>query len=175
MVGEKPKWYPPWGAEGPYFEDFEVGMKIKSWPGRTFTITDNLMWLAYTGDCTPLYIDEEYAKHTEYGRVIIHPIIVLSSIVAMSVKDTSQNSVAFLGAEYQRIYRPLYPGDTLYVEAEVVLKRESKSRPEAGIITWIHRGYNQRGELVAEVKRTNLMYRRGYSPWREYLKRVGKI
>jgi len=171
---EKPSWYPPWGVEGPYYEDFKVGMKIKSWPGKTFTMADNLLWIAVTGDCTPLYSDEEYAKHTEYGRCIIHPQIVLNGIIALAVKDSSQNSVAFLGAEYQKLYKPVYPGDTIYIETEVVNMRESRSRPYAGIVTWIHRAYNQRGELVAEVKRTNMVYKKGHSPWKEYLKKAGK-
>lgn len=173
-MDERPPYYPPWDGEGPYFEDFEVGMRVRSWPGRTFTELDNYLWLAFTGDCTPLYIDHEYAKVAEYGRVVIHPLIVLNAILAMGIKDTSQNTLAFLHAEYMRLYRPLYPGETLYVEVEVVDKRESRSRPNAGIVTWIHRGYNQDGELIGEVKRTNLVYKRQDSPWREYLRRVGR-
>lgn len=164
---------PTWGEEGPYYEDFEVGMKIRSWPGRTVTEYDNILWLSFTGDSTPLYIDHEYASRTVYGRPIIHPVLVLNLILAISTRDTSINSVAFLGAEYMRIYRPVYPGDTIYVESEVVAKRESRSRPEAGIITWIHRGYNQRDELVAEIKRSNLVYKKEYSPWRKFLASLG--
>ncbi|MCX8202952.1 MAG: hypothetical protein N3H32_01355 [Nitrososphaeria archaeon] len=72
-----------------------------------------------------------------------------------------------------RTHKYLRPGDTLYVETEVVEVRESRSRPEAGIVTWIHRGYDQRGDLVCEVKRTNLVYRRAHSPWRRYLREAG--
>jgi len=163
-----------WGEEGPYYEDFEVGMKIRSWPGRTLTEADNILWLSYTGDITPLYIDGEYASRAGYGRPIVHPVLVLNLVLAISTRDTSINSLAFLGAEYMRIYRPVYPGDTIYVESEVVAKRESRTRPEAGIVTWIHRGYNQRGELVAEIKRSNLVYKREHSPWRRYLASVGR-
>jgi len=171
----KPAWYPPWSSEGPYFEDFEVGMIIKSWPGRTLTIYDNLLWIALTGDSNPLYFDEEYAKCTEYGKIIIHPLLVMQLLVALAVRDTSMNTMAFLGAEYHRLYKPVYPGDTIYIESEVIYKRESKSRPEAGIVTWIHRGYNQRNELIGEVKRTNLIYKKEYSPWLNYLKRINRV
>ncbi|MCS7094541.1 MAG: MaoC family dehydratase [Thaumarchaeota archaeon] len=163
----------PWDGDGPYFEDFKPGMRIKSWPGRTFAETDNYIWIALTGDCTPLYVDREYATVAEFGEVVIHPLIVLNAALAMSVKDTSVNSVAFVRAEYMRLHKHLRPGDTLYVETEVVEVRESKSRPEAGVVTWIHRGFDQRGELVCEIKRTNLVYRRAFSPWRRYLKSSG--
>ncbi|MCS7137815.1 MAG: MaoC family dehydratase [Candidatus Caldarchaeum sp.] len=163
----------PWNGEGPYFEDFKPGMRIKSWPGRTFTEYDNYSWLSFTGDCTPLYIDKEYAKVAEFGKVVIHPLVVLNALLSMSVKDSSINTMAFLQCEYMKIYKPLYLGDTLYVETEVVEVRESKSRPYAGIVTWIHRGYNQNKELIGEMKRTNLVYKRESSPWHQYLNKVG--
>ncbi|MCS7118249.1 MAG: MaoC family dehydratase [Thaumarchaeota archaeon] len=159
----------PWDGEGPYFEDFKPGMIIRSWPGRTFTENDNFCWLSLTGDCTPLYIDREYARVAEFGDIIIHPLIVLNAVLAMSVRDSSVNSLAFLKADYMRLHGTLRPGDTLYVETEVVEVRESRSRPEVGLVTWIHRGYNQRGELVCEIKRTNLVFKRDSSPWRRYL------
>jgi len=164
----------PWGEEGPYFEDFEAGMRIRSLPCRTLIEADNIMWLAFSGDASPLYVDREYAKLAGYPQNPIHPLIVLSLTVALSVKDTSINTLAFLGAEYMRIYRPVFPGDTLCVESEVVGKRESRSRTEAGILTWIHRSYNQRGELVAEIKRSNLVYKKQYSLWRRYLEKIGR-
>jgi Acyl dehydratase len=164
-----------WGPEGPYCEDFEVGMKYFSYPSRTVKYEDNLLWLSFSGDYTPLYFDEELAKKTEYKGVIIHPLLVLQLVVSIAVKDSSMNTVAFLGQEYARLFRPVYPGDTIYVETEVVSKRESRSRPYACIITWMHRGYNQRKELVAEVKRSNLIYKKEYSPWRKYLEKVGKV
>jgi 2-methylfumaryl-CoA hydratase len=164
----------PWGEEGPYFEDFEVGMRIRSLPCRTFTEADNIMWLSFSGDANPMYIDREYAKLAGHPQNPIHPLIVLSLTIALSVKDTSMNTLAFLGAEYMRIHRPVFPGDTLCVESEVVAKRESRSRPEAGVLTWIHRSYNQRGELVAEVRRSNLVYKKQYAPWRRYLEKIGR-
>jgi acyl dehydratase len=164
-----------WGSEGPYCEDFEVGMKYVSYPSRTLKYEDNLLWLSFSGDYTPLYFDEEFAKKTEYKGVIIHPLLVLQLVVSLAVKDSSMNTVAFLGQEYARLLKPVYPGDTIWVETEVVSKRESKSRPYACVVTWIHRGYNQKNELVAEVKRSNLIYKRENSPWRKYLESVGKV
>lgn len=163
-----------WGEEGPYFEDFEEGMIIKHWPCRTLTEIDNILWLSHTGDSNPLYIDIEYARKAGHERTPVHPLIVLTLTISSAVRDTSINSIAFLGAEYMKLHKTVYPGDTLCVESEVVLKRESRSRPEAGIVTWVHKAYNQRGELVAEVKRTNLVYKRGYSPWRKFLEKVGR-
>lgn len=163
-----------WSSEGPYFEDFEVGMIIKHWPGRTFSFYDNLIWSAFSGDSTAIYIDKEFIKKFGYKKPIINYHIVLNYLIAIAVRDTSQNSVAFLGADYFKVHKPVFEGDTIYVESEVIFKRESKSRQDAGIVSWIHRGLNQNNELVAEVKRTNLVYKKDYSPWRNYLKQIGK-
>ncbi|MEB3778858.1 MAG: MaoC family dehydratase [Desulfurococcales archaeon] len=160
----------PWGEEGPYFEDFEVGLRIWSWPCRTLSEIDNVLWASFSGDSTPLYIDRTHARRIGYRDTPIHPLIILNLTLALAVRDTSMNTLAFLGSEYMRIYRDVYPGDTICVESEVAYKRESRSRPYAGIITWIHRAYNQDRVLVAEVKRTNLVYKRAYSPWRKFLK-----
>ncbi len=175
MSEQKPSGYPPWSEEGPYFEDFEVGMRIKSWPCRTLSEIDNILWSSFSGDSNPLYLDREYAKAAGYPTTPIHPLIVLTLTISLAVKDSSINTVAFLGADYMKIYKDVFPGDTICVETEVVFKRESKSRPEAGIITWVHRAYNQNGELVAEVRRTNLVYKKSHSPWRKFLKVVGKL
>jgi len=172
---ESNKYLSPWDSEGPYYEDFEIGMIIKSWPGRTFHLYDNYIWSAFSGDSTVAYIDMEYVKMLGHEKPIINYHIILNYLIAVAVRDTSQNSVAFLGTDYFKIHKPVFDGDTVYVESEVISKRESKSRPEAGIVTWIHRGYNQNNELVAEVRRTNLVYKKEFSPWKNYLKKVGKI
>ena len=163
-----------WGEEGPYFEDFEVGMVIRSWPCRTLSEADNLLWISYTGDANPLYTDRRHAERAGYRGSPIHPLLVANLAMALAIRDTSINSMAFLGAEYMRVHEPVYPGDTICVESEVVYKRESRSRPEVGIVTWIHRAYNQEGRLVAEVKRSNLVYKREYSPWRRMLRGAGR-
>ena len=171
-MGNKTTEFVGWGEEGPYFEDFEIGMVIRSWPGRTFHYYDNFLWSSFSGECTPLYIDKEFGKKLGFEKPIINHNIILNYLIAVAVRDTSQNSVAFLGAEYFKVFKPVYDGDTIYVESEVVFKRESKSRKDSGIITWIHRGYNQNKELIAEIKRTNLVYKKSYSPWKSYISKL---
>ncbi|WP_198407779.1 MaoC family dehydratase [Aeropyrum camini] len=158
-----PSWA-AWGEEGPYFEDFRVGDRFWSWPCKTLRESDNTLWTAVTGDSTPLYVDKEYAGRAGHRDTPIHPVLVLALTASLAVRYTSINSMAFLGAEYMRIHKPVYPGDTLCVETEVAYKRESRSRPDTGIVVWVHRAYSQSGELVAEVKRANLVYRRGRAP-----------
>jgi len=166
-VGEAGAPWAPWGEEGPYFEDFEAGERFRSWPCRTLREADNLLWIAVTGDSTPLYVDREYARRAGHRDTPIHPALVLTLTISLAVRDTSINSLAFLGADYMKVYRPVYPGDTICVETEVALKRESRKRREAGVVVWVHRAYNQRGELVAEVRRANLVYKREHSPLRK--------
>lgn len=142
---------------GPFYEDFNVGDIIKSGGSRTFSFADNIMVSAHTGDRTPAYLSEEIAMKTRHGKVVIHPIFAMQTVISLAVRDTSINSIAFLGAEYQKIVKSIFPGDTLRVETEVVNKRDSKSHPEAGVVTWIHKGINQDNEVVVEIKRTNLV------------------
>lgn len=143
--------------DGPFYEDFNIGDKIKSGGARTFSFEDNILVSAHTGDRTPIYLSQEIAKEKGFKGVVIHPIFVMQTVVSLAVRDTSINSIAFLGAEYQKVLRMTYPGDTIKTETEVIMKRDSKSHPEAGVVTWIHRGINQNGEVVIEVKRTNLV------------------
>ncbi len=154
-----------WEGEGPFFEDFEVGLVIRHWPGRTVYKFDNLLWSAITLDYTPLYIDENYAAYTKFGGPIINPRLLHELVVGITTKDTSINTLAFLGIDYERFVKPVYPGDTIYVESEVVDVKESKSRPNVGIVAWVHRAYNQKGEPVYEVRRSNLVYKRDHAPW----------
>ena len=156
-----------WGAEGPYFEDFETGVTYKHWPGRTISQHENSMWSVLSMDFTPLYIDESYASMTEYGRCIVNPRLVRAVVVGMCVKDTTRNAVANLGTDYERLLLPVFPGDSLYAQSTVITKRESKSRPYAGVVMWIHKGFNQNGENVYEAKRSNLVYKTNSSPWRK--------
>ncbi|QKR01128.1 MaoC family dehydratase [Metallosphaera tengchongensis] len=156
------------GAFGPFFEDFEIGMKIKHRPCRTVSQYDNVLWSALTLDYTPLYLDETYASLTSTGRISINPRFVHSLVVGLSTRDTSLNTMAFLGVDYEKLHAPVFPGDTLCVESEVVTKRESK-RPNVGVVSWVVRAFNQKGEIVYETKRSNLIYKRQESPWIKYL------
>ncbi len=143
---------------------------IRHRPCRTVEFFDNVLWSSLTLDYTPLYLDREYASRTDFGNVIINPRLLLSLVIGIATRDTSINTMAFLGIDYERLVKPAYPGDTVCVESEVVNKRESRSRPGMGIVTWVHRAYNQRGDLIYEVRRSNLIYRRDSSPWIKFLK-----
>ena len=146
----------PWGSEGPYFEDFDIGVTYKHWPGCTISQQDNSLWSTLSMDFTPLYIDEEYALHTEYKRCIVNPRLVRAVVVGLCVKDTTRNAVANLGTDYEKLALPLFPGDSVHAESTVVSKRESNSRPYAGVVTWIHKGFRQNGDQIYESKRSNL-------------------
>jgi acyl dehydratase len=158
-----------WGSDGPYFEDFGIDVTYKHWPGRTITQEDNALWCTLSMDFTPLYLDEEYARLTEHKRCVVNPRLVRAVVVGICVKDTTRNAVANLGTEYEKLLLPVFPGDSLYAQSTVVSKRESQSRPYAGIVAWIHEGFNQKGEKIYESKRSNLVYKTNSSPWAKML------
>ena len=158
------------GYFGPFFEDFVVGSVVRHRPCRTVEFFDNVLWSSLTLDYTPLYLDREYASRTDFGGIVMNPRFLLSLVIGIATRDTSINTMAFLGIDYEKLVRPVYPGDTVCVESEVVDKRESRSRPNVGIVTWVHRAYNQRSELVYEVRRSNLVYKRDASPWLKFLR-----
>jgi 2-methylfumaryl-CoA hydratase len=155
-----------WDSEGPYFEDLEIGMKIKSWPRRTLSNIDNLFWLSLSGDQTAIYTDENFAMSLRYKERPINNNYLINLVLGMSIKDTSKNSLALVNIDYAKVLKPVYSGETIEVESEVIEKRESKTRKEVGIVTWIHRGLNERGEIVVEIRRTNLVYKKMYSPFK---------
>ncbi|HVN41958.1 MAG TPA: MaoC family dehydratase [Steroidobacteraceae bacterium] len=147
---------------GLYFEEFTPGMRFEHVLRRTVTEADNLFFSALTHNPAALHLDEEYMKGTEFGSRIVNSCFTLSLMVGVSVADTTLGTtVANLGWDEVRFPRPVYPGDTLRTETVVHEVRESRSRPEAGIVVFIHRCFNQRGEEVAVCKRTALMKRRG--------------
>jgi acyl dehydratase len=129
---------------------------------RTVTEADNVFFSALTHNPAALHLDEEYCReHTEYGQRIVNSAFTLGLIVGISVGDTTLGTtVANLGWDEVRFPKPVFHGDTIRVESTVVEARDSRSRPENGIVTFEHRGYNQRGELVATCKRGALMLRR---------------
>ncbi|MDW8469579.1 MAG: MaoC family dehydratase [Burkholderiales bacterium] len=145
---------------GRYYEDFRVGDIYQHRPGRTITQYDNIAFTLLTMNTHPLHFDEEYAKHSEFGRCIVASPLTVALMVGMSVTDVSQKAIANLGWTDIRLTHPLYPGDTLYAESEVLEKRESKSRPDAGIVTVRTSGFNQNGVKVCEFKRTILVMKR---------------
>lgn len=145
---------------GLYFEQFEVGQVFKHDIRRTVTETDNVLITTLTHNPAPIHLDHEYCKDTEFGKPLMNSAFTLALMVGISVGDTTQGTtVGNLGWDEVRFPKPLFAGDTIHVESSVFEKRESKSRPQQGIVVFEHRAYNQRDELVASCKRTALMYR----------------
>ncbi|MEL6236174.1 MAG: MaoC family dehydratase [Pseudomonadota bacterium] len=147
---------------GRYFEEFEVGHIYEHRPGRTITETDNTWFTLLTMNTHPMHFDEEYAKASEFGRTIVCSPFTVALMVGMSVTDVSQKAIANLGWSEIKLTHPLFAGDTLTAESEVLAKRESKSRPNAGLVTVATRGFNQQGTLVCAFERTILVAREGF-------------
>ena len=147
---------------GRYFEDFVVGHIYEHRPGRTITDTDNVWFTLLTMNTHPAHFDYEFAKKTEFGKPLVASPLTVALMVGMSVSDLSQKSVANLGWDEIKLTHPLFPGDTLYAESEVLEKRESSSRPEQGIVTVRTTGKNQNGDVVCTFKRTMLIWKRGF-------------
>jgi acyl dehydratase len=145
---------------GRYFEDFKVGDIYQHRPGRTITQYDNISFTLLTMNTHPMHFDEEYARHSEFGRCIVCSPLTVALMVGMSVTDVSQKAIANLGWTDIKLTHPLFAGDTLYAESEVLDRRESKSRPGAGIVSVKTLGLNQDGVKVCEFNRTMLIMKR---------------
>ena len=147
---------------GLYFEDLTVGKQFKHAMRRTVTEADNVFFTALTHNPAALHLDEEYCReHTEFGQRIVNSVFTLGLVVGISVGDTTLGTtVANLGWDEVRFPKPVFHGDTIRAESEVLEARASKSRPDNGIVVFQHRGYNQRDELVMTCKRSALMLRR---------------
>ncbi len=146
---------------GHYFEEFEVGQTFQHGITRTITEADNVWFSAITHNPAPLHLDAEYMKQTEFGRPLVNSCLTLGFMVGISVGDTTVGTtVANLGWDEVRFPHPLFHGDTISVETEVLELRDSNSRPENGIVIFAHRAYNQDKVLVGECKRSALMMRK---------------
>jgi acyl dehydratase len=147
---------------GLFFDELHVGQVFQHPIRRTITEADNVWFTALTHNPALLHLDEEYCReNTEYGQRIVNSAFTLGLMVGISVGDTTLGTaLANLGWDEVRFPKPLFHGDTIRVETEVVELRESKSRPNAGIVTFMHRAYNQKGELVAHCKRSGLQLKR---------------
>jgi acyl dehydratase len=143
---------------GLYFDELEVGQKFDHPIRRTVTEADNVFFSALTHNPARLHLDEEYCRtETEFGQRIVNSTFTLALMVGISVNDTTLGTaVANLGWDEVRFPKPVFHGDTLRIETEVVELRESKSRPDQGIVTFVHRAYNQHNELVASCRRSGL-------------------
>lgn len=146
---------------GRFFEEFTVGDIYEHRPGRTITETDNTWFTLLTMNTHPAHFDKEYAKGTEFGRPLVCSPFTVALMVGMSVSDVSQKAIANLGWEDIKLTHPLFVGDTLYAESEVLDKRESKSRPSQGIVTVRTKGFNQDGVEVCSYVRKVLVWKQG--------------
>jgi acyl dehydratase len=147
---------------GRYFEEFEIGDVYEHRPGRTISETDNTWFALLTMNTHPLHFDSEYAAKSEFGRIVVASPLTVSILVGMSVSDVSQKAKANLGWKEIRLTAPVFCGDTLYAESEVLEKRESASRPGDGIVTVKTTGRNQHGKVVCDFVRTMLIPKRGH-------------
>lgn len=152
------------GWQGRCYEDFAVGDVYLHPLGRTITATDNIWFSLLTQNSAPLHVDHHYAAQTEFGRPLVNSTLTLALVTGQSVTDVSQNVVANLGWDEVRLPHPVYEGDTIYARSEVLEKRESRSRPHAGIVTVKTTGYTQDGTIVITFKRTLMVYKRGHAP-----------
>jgi acyl dehydratase len=148
---------------GRSYEDFAVGDVYEHRHGRTITQADNTWFTLLTMNTHPLHFDEEYAKATEFGRCLGASPLTVAILVGMSVTDVSQKAIANLGWREIRLPAPVFAGDTLYAESEVLDKRESKSRPDAGLVTVRTTGRKQDGTVVCTFERTILVAKHGHS------------
>jgi itaconyl-CoA hydratase len=151
------------GWTGRVFEDFEVGDVYPHPLGRTITQADNIWFSLLTVNPNPVHFDSHYAAQTEFGRPLVNSALTLALVMGLSVTDLSQNGMN-LGWDEIRLPAPVFEGDTLYAQSEVLSKRESKSRPHMGLVSFKTIGYNQDGVVVIEFKRTILVYKRGHVP-----------
>ncbi len=143
---------------GKYFDEFAVGQVFEHQPARTVTETDNLLFSTMTMNPQPLHVDVEFAKGTEFGQRLVNSIFTLGLVVGLSVGDTTLGTtVGNLGFEKIEFPKPVFIGDTVRAQTAVVATRPSKSRPGQGIVTFEHRGVNQRGEIVCRATRNALM------------------
>jgi acyl dehydratase len=146
---------------GRWFEQLEVGTVVQHAVRRTVTETDNVLFTTMTMNPAPLHLDADYAAGTEFGRPLVNSMFTVALVVGLSVPELTLGTiVAQLGMDAIKFPAPVFPGDTVRVETEVVEARASKSRPDAGIVVFEHRAYNQRDELVCRARRTGLMHRR---------------
>ena len=143
------------------FDEFRVGQVFTHQPARTVTEADNLLFSALTMNPQPLHLDAEFAKTSHFGQRLVNSIFTLGLVVGLSVGETTLGTtVGNLGFDKVEFPKPVFIGDTITAQTEVIEKRESKSRPEWGIVLFEHRGVNQRGEVVAVCRRSAMMLRK---------------
>ena len=155
---------------GRYFEDFQIGDVYEHWPGRTVSEADNIWFTNLTMNTHPIHFDANYASKSEFGKYLVNSAFTLALVTGMCVSGTSQKAIANLGWEEIKIPAPVFVGDTLYSETEVLDKRESKSRSTQGIVKVRHIGKNQDKVVVMDMVRSFLVAKRGHSVVDEIIK-----
>ena len=149
---------------GNYFDDFEVGQVYKHPLGRTITEADNVWFTLLTMNTNPNHFDNNLASHTEFNKPLVNSGLTLAIVLGQSVSDISQNAFANLGWKDIKLTAPVFVGDTIYAESKVIGLRESESRPYAGIVTVVTRGYKQDGTVFMTFERSVFVYKRDHTP-----------
>lgn len=145
---------------GKYFEELEVGMVFEHQPHRTITETDNLLFSTLTHNPQPLHLDAEFAGQSQHGQILVNSLFTLGLVVGLSVADTTLGTtIGNLGMEKTEFPNPVFLGDTLSVSTEIMDKRESRTKPDRGIVWFRHLALNQRGEVVCDCLRKGMMLR----------------
>jgi acyl dehydratase len=154
------------GWEGRYFEDFNVGDVYRCRLGRTLTETDNTWFTLLTSNTNQIHFNSDYARRTEFGKCLINSTLTLAIVTGMGVADVSENGVA-LGWDEVKLPNPLFAGDTLYSESQVLEKRESRSNPKRGVVKVRTRGIQQEGKVVIDYVRSVLVWKKAHAPTRD--------
>jgi itaconyl-CoA hydratase len=154
------------GWNGRFYEDFVIGDVYDHPLGRTVTTNDNIWFTLLTQNTAPIHFDHNYAAQTEFGKPLVVSSFTMALVGGQSVTDLSQNVVANLGWDEVRLPNPVFEGDTIYSRSEILEKRESKSRPNVGIVKAKTIGYKQDGAVVITYTRTFMVYKRGHAPKR---------
>src|SRR5258706_15445859 len=151
------------GWEGRYFEDFEIGDIYRCRIGRTVTEADNIWFTLLTNNTNQIHFNNEFGKKTEFGKCLINSALTLAIVAGLGVADISENGFA-LGWDEIKLPNPLFAGDTLYSESEVLEKRESKSKPQWGIVKVRTRGIQQEGKIVIDYARSVMVWKKANAP-----------
>ena len=154
------------GWVGRFFEDFEVGDIYRARIGRTVNDADNVLFTLMSNNTNQIHFNAEYARQTGFDKPLVNSIVTLAVVAGLGVADVSENGFA-LGWDYIRLPNPVFAGDTLYSESHVIEKRESRSRPEQGIVKVMTRGINQDGRVVIEYARSVMVWKRESAPNRD--------
>lgn len=150
----------PKSWRGRFYEDLEIGDVYRSRIGRTITEADNVWFTCLTMNTNQIHFNDAFAAGTQFGRPLVNSAFTLALVVGLTVPDTSENATANLGWGEIKLPNPVFVGDTLWAESEITARRESQSKPNVGIVSMRCRGINQRGEVVLELTRTFMVYKR---------------